>query len=108
MAYVDDLRAIGFSWEAAWAIARQVATRFQMLGIQDAARKRRLADGPWAGGIFGTDKGKITKTVTTVKWNKGKDMIKELLNLKESQEISYKRLEQIQVSFAICAWYLIR
>ena len=52
LACVDDLRAIGFSWEAAWAVAQQVATRFQMLGIQDAARKRRLADGPWAGGIF--------------------------------------------------------
>ena len=28
LAFVDNLRAIGFSWEAAWAIVRQIASRF--------------------------------------------------------------------------------
>ena len=98
VAYVDDLRTIGHFWEAAWGIARKIASRLQMLGIQDATYKRRLADVPWAGGIYGTDKGQITKTVTGAKWTKGKAMLKELLSVKcsiPSPKLSYKRLEQI-------------
>ena len=49
IADVDDLRAIGFSMEQAWLIARRVGSYLQYLGIQDAARKRRLDEGPWAG-----------------------------------------------------------
>ena len=99
LAYVDDLRAIGYSWEEAWRIARQVASRFQMLGVQDAARKRRLANGPWAGGMFSTEHGKITKTVTSVKWLKGKQMLDELTSLKAKTHLSYKRMEQIRGFF---------
>jgi hypothetical protein len=39
--FVDDLRASGYSMEYAWGVARQVASRLQYLGIQDAPRKRR-------------------------------------------------------------------
>ena len=46
IAYIDDLRAIGFSLEHAWLIARRVGSYLQFLGIQDAARKRRLDEGP--------------------------------------------------------------
>ena len=42
IAYVDDLRAIGFSLEHAWRIARWVASKLEFLGIQDAVRKRRI------------------------------------------------------------------
>ena len=52
VAYVDDLRTLGFSLEHVWQISRQVASRLQLLGIQDATRKRCLADGPWAGRLF--------------------------------------------------------
>ena len=41
-AYVDDLRAIGWSLEHAWIIARWIASRLQYLGIQDAARKKKV------------------------------------------------------------------
>jgi hypothetical protein len=37
--FVDDLRASGIDEETAWKIARQVASRLQYVGIQDAPRK---------------------------------------------------------------------
>ena len=52
IAYVDDLRALGFSLEHSWLIATRVCTYLQYLGIQDAARKRRVDEGPWAGGLY--------------------------------------------------------
>ena len=72
IAFIDDLRAIGHTLEAAWAIARWVASKLEFLGIQDAARKRRIDNGPWAGGKYGTANQEITKTVTEEKWLKGK------------------------------------
>ena len=50
-AYVDDLRTIGVNLDHAWRIARWFSLRIQFLGAQDAARKRRVDQGPWAGGI---------------------------------------------------------
>ena len=61
IAYVDDLRALGFSLEYAWQIARRACSYLQYLGIQDAARKRRVDEGPWAGGLYSTSNHKITK-----------------------------------------------
>ena len=78
VAFIDDLRAIGYTLEQAWLIARWIASKLEFLGVQDAPRKRRLDNGPWAGGLFDTIDGKITKTVTKAKWKKGKDYIKEL------------------------------
>ena len=99
IAYVDDLRAIGFSMEQAWLIARRVASHLQYLGIQDAARKRRLDEGPWAGGVYSTNNRNITKSVTKEKWEKGRKLINDLI--KEIGEIplkqlSYKLLERIR------------
>ena len=73
--YVDDLRALGFSLDEAWKTARQVMSRLQYLGVQDAARKRRIKEGPWAGGLYNTDHGKIRKSVTKEKWIKGKKIL---------------------------------
>ena len=67
VAFIDDLRAIGYSLEQAWRIARWIASKLEFLGIQYPPRKRRLDNGPWAGGLFDTIKGKITKTVTIAK-----------------------------------------
>ena len=39
ISYIDDLRAIWFSMEEAWRIARRVASHMKYLGMQDAARK---------------------------------------------------------------------
>ena len=51
-AFVDDLRAVGYSLEHAWQIARRVASRIQYLGIQDATRKRRIDEGTCSGTIY--------------------------------------------------------
>ena len=67
IAYVDDLRVLGFSLEHAWQIARRVCSYLQHLGVQDAARKRRLDEGPWDGGIYGSENLRITKTVSKEK-----------------------------------------
>jgi hypothetical protein len=45
IAFVDNLRVSGFSDEHAWSIARQVSSRLQYLGVQDAPRKRRVDGG---------------------------------------------------------------
>ena len=97
VAYVNNLQTLGWLLEEAWRIVRQVASRLKLLGIQEAARKRRLADGPWAGGIYQTDQGKITKTVSQLKWEKGKAQLEEVWIHKEQQkDMSYKRLEQVR------------
>jgi hypothetical protein len=102
LTFVDDSRASGINEEVAWKIARQVASRLQYLGIQDAPRKRRpptRKPGAWAGAIFSTTDGLITQTVSQEKWTKGKDQIKELIDEFEKSTdplFSYKRLEQIR------------
>jgi hypothetical protein len=102
LTFVDDLRASGCDEETAWRIARQVASRLQYLGIQDAPRKRRpptRKTGAWAGAIFATDNGKVTQTVSQEKWEKGKGQILELQESLESDpkgELNYKRLEQVR------------
>ena len=97
IAYVDDLRAIGFSMEQAWLIARRVGSYLQHLGIQDAARKRRLDEGPWAGGVYATTDRNITKTVTKEKWEKGRKVIQDIVDEiggDPSKQVSYKQLER--------------
>ena len=102
LAFVDDLRASGATLEEAWQVARQVASRLQYLGIQDAPRKRRpssLTPGAWAGAILATEGGKVSKSVTKEKWSKAKLMIQELLDEITSDPLallSFKRLEQVR------------
>ena len=71
--YIKNLRAIGYSLEQAWLLARQIASRLQYLGIQDAPRKRRIDEGPWAGTVYQTTPTKVVLTVTQEKWDKGKN-----------------------------------
>jgi len=78
--FVDDLRASGYDRENAWQVARQITSRLQYLGIQDAARKRRPSSqsgGAWAGTIFEITKDTICKTVSQEKWEKGRSLVRE-------------------------------
>ena len=98
-AYVDDLRALGWSMEHAWQIAHLVASRLQYLGIQDAPRKRRIDNGPWAGCVYLTSITKVQRTVTAKKWKKGQDYIKELNELvyeKKQTKLDFKFLEKVR------------
>jgi hypothetical protein len=52
--FVDDLRLTGYSIENAWAVARNILSQLQYLGIQDSPRKRlppSQSPGAWAGAI---------------------------------------------------------
>ena len=109
-AFVDDLRASGYDEEHAWQVARWLCSRFQYLGLQEAARKRRppaRVTGAWAGTIFSTVEGKIAVSVSKEKWVKARKMVQELLALfppditldsspEKYPDLSYKRLEQVR------------
>ena len=102
LAYIDDLRAIGASTNHAWEIAHWVASRIQYLGSQDASRKRRVDQGPWAGCIVVTTDNAVSKTVQRSKWVKAQAYLSELnerAQLGPHTQFSYKRLEQIQGFF---------
>ena len=73
------------------------------MGKQDTPRKRKLDNGPWAGGLFDTKEDMITKTVTK-KLNKAKGYIQDLakeLELDPNIKLSYKRLEEIRGFYVI-------
>jgi len=98
-AYVDDLRALGWSLEHAWEIAHLIASKLQFLGIQDAPRKRRMDQGPWAGSIYIANNNKIQKTVSLEKWTKAKAYIQEIkscLDQNSDYEFNFKYLEQVR------------
>jgi hypothetical protein len=102
VAFIDDLRASGISVEKTWAICRQVTSRLQYMGIQDAPRKRRPPvrnPGAWAGSVFITTDSEVRQTVSQAKWDKAMSHISELLSmLAKSPDglLDYKRLEEIR------------
>jgi hypothetical protein len=64
--FVDDLRRTGYNFENSCQVAGQIGARFQYLGIQEAARKRRPPSqepGAWTGAVFAIAKGILTKSV---------------------------------------------
>jgi hypothetical protein len=99
--FVDDLRGTGFSFENAWQVARQLGSRFQYLGIQEAARKRRppsQTPGAWAGSVLAIFLSQLTKSVTQEKWEKGRGIIGVIAKLVRDSpdgrpEILFKYLE---------------
>ena len=89
-------------------MARQVASRLQYLGIQDAPRKRRppsQTPGAWAGSVFSTKADKVTKLIMQEKWTKAQLMIRELLDEADGDEqytFLYKRSwNKFEVFYAI-------
>ena len=65
--YVDDLRLVTASKELAWQAGSQVAKGLCWLGLQDAARKRRMGSqrpGAWTGSVVRSDGGSVRNSVT--------------------------------------------
>ena len=100
--FVDDSRLTGFSIENAWQIARRLASIFQSLGIQEAARKRKppsLDAGPWAGCVVKTN-GLAIKMISQEKWLKTKSYLNDLQNKIGSRDhpgpLEVKWLERIR------------
>ena len=111
--FVDDIRVTGYSVENCWQCGRRLSSVLQMLGIQDAARKRRppsLEPGPWAGTIARSNSSTVFKTVTQDKWDKGKRYLadtKASMGTKERpQTVDRKILEQVRGFFNhLCITY---
>jgi hypothetical protein len=103
-AFVDDGRMLGKTLDHVWRICRQVCSRFQYLGMQDATRKWRpptRCPGAWAGAVFSTSSNKVTKSVTSEKWKKGKDLVTKLWDQSRKDDwkttkLNYKELEVIR------------
>lgn len=95
--YVENLRTVGATKVLAWAATRQTTSRIQFIGIQDAPKKRRLDNKPWAEGIFSTSKVQLTNSATDIKWTTKSCKIINVLviELKEYQNkfLEFKRLE---------------
>ena len=71
--YVDDCRIIAATKDLAWRSSSQVAKGLCWLGLQDAARKRRIGSqqpGPWAGSVVSSHREVVTKSVTKERWTK--------------------------------------
>jgi hypothetical protein len=79
--YFDDAHVFGPTEETAQLGMRQVTSRIQYLGNQDAARKRRAVSrrpSAWAGGIVYTDQGLMRKLISQAKWDKVKAFLAEV------------------------------
>jgi hypothetical protein len=98
--FVDDVRTTGQTAELAWAVARRIGSRAQYLGTQDASRKRRppsKSPGAWAGRVFSTANGVISKSVAPAKWRRAKEIIekwRDRLRGDPSADLGYKELER--------------
>lgn len=95
--YVDDVRTMGRSVEVCRLVSRRVASILNMLGLQDAAQKRRepsLTPGAWAGSIVNTSDNYVSVAVSQERWDKAKIILVWLQELLTSGgEISFKPLE---------------
>jgi hypothetical protein len=79
VAFFDDGRVFGPTLPLTALGLRQVTSRLQSKGNQDAARKRRgisLRPGAWAGCIAFTDQGLVRRFTSQAKWEKAKHHIK--------------------------------
>jgi hypothetical protein len=96
--YVDDLRTTGQSNLNCWMASQRVSSVLASLGIQDAARKRRLPSldaGAWKGSVVNTSNNKVTVLATRDKWIKLKAILEWLAEeLKNPEGIDHKLLER--------------
>jgi len=81
LSYVDDLRAIGCTWEQCWAVLHRIGTKLSYLGIQVAARKTRpptTTPGPWAGAVAWSSPAGISVRSTREKWARAQGIVQQL------------------------------
>jgi hypothetical protein len=101
--YVDDVRSIGSSEEACWAVGHRLATYFSHLGLQVALRKLRpplQQPGPWAGTIAFSCPAGVGVTCPEGKWVKAQGLIAALQSeLQTKNTVSRKPLESTRGFF---------
>eukprot|EP00978_Attheya_sp_CCMP212_P027799 scaffold94026_cov53-Attheya_sp.AAC.3 len=91
----------GNSAKEAWLAGRQVASKSNHLGIQDAPRKRRdgsSTPGAWTGSIVRTGEDGFFLLISVDKWDKTKALLREMQEMLATapKRIRRKRLEQIR------------
>jgi hypothetical protein len=96
--YVDDLRTTGSTELECWTASQRVSSVLASLGIQDAARKRRLPQldaGAWKGSVVSTSQNKVTILATHDKWLKLKAILVWIYEELENPEgMDHKLLER--------------
>ena len=71
--YVDDARTLALGEKRSWQAQNKMTKTLSYLGLQDAARKRRMGSqrpGAWAGSVVSTDNGVVMKSVSQERWEK--------------------------------------
>ena len=95
--FVDDYRECGPSEKEVWKAAQQIATTMAFFGAQDAARKRGFpsrSPGPWAGIVLITNDEGVFISVSSKKWSKTQEYLREISSYLDSGKIPYKLLER--------------
>ena len=78
--YIDDIRICGPTLRSCVKAARQIASRANYLGIQDAPRKRRFPSrtpGVWSGAKSISAADGLYTSTTQAKWDKGKGILED-------------------------------
>jgi hypothetical protein len=103
--YVDDLRVTGQTEAECWRASQRVLSVLPPLGLQDAARKRRVPGmeaGAWAGSVVHTTKGEVVVKAPQDKWVKLQGQVDWLVGEVEkckigaSKGIPYDDLERVR------------
>jgi len=96
--YVDDMRSVGHSQAACWAVSHCLACWYTWLGIQVTARKTRppsQTPGAWAGAVVSTGAHGVGVSCSQEKWDKAKGMLHDIqAELSSTGKLLYKPLEQ--------------
>jgi hypothetical protein len=98
--YVDNVWTKGANAEECWQSTRFAASKYNFLGLQDAARKRRGPScdaGPWAGSTVLTSSGTMAVTVTPGHSQKAKGIIQWISDgIQSGAPMCHKTLESYQ------------
>ncbi len=103
--YVDNVWTKGANAEECWQSTRFAASKYNFLGLQDAARKRRGPScdaGPWAGSTVLTSSGTVAVTVTPGHLQKTKGIIQWISDgIQSGAPMCQKPWRVIKVSLSI-------
>jgi hypothetical protein len=98
--YVDDIRCSAPTQLEAWKASQRTSSVLGMLGLQDAARKRRdpgQETGAWTGSIVWTSNDHISVKTTQEKWDKLKMHLRWLVDNTDNKEgLDNRKLQSIR------------
>jgi hypothetical protein len=98
--YVDDIRSCAPTELEAWRASQRTSSILGMLGLQDAARKRRepgMETGSWTGSVVWSSNGKLVVMTSQEKWDKTRAQLKWMSDhLQDSKGLDGKRMKSIR------------